>query len=195
MVTLGDVSEASLLHNLRRRYYGERIYTRAMAVQIQLASTGPDCSATYMLSTIYRWRSVGLVDFGARPRSASIADILVAVNPYKWLPIYGESSRQRYHSYRYQAEAQAAPPHIFGTVERVRGLLLSTRAAQSIVISGESGAGKTESVKLILDYLAKVHDFPKDLRHSGTFLCPNASRDHPRALLVAPSLLSLGTSR
>jgi len=50
-------------------------------------------------------------------------------------------------------------------------------------------------VKLILDYLAKVHDFPKDLRHSGTFLCPNASRDHPRALLVAPFLLSLGTSQ
>ncbi len=102
-----------------------------------------------------------MISVTARPRSANIADILVAVNPYKWLPIYGESCRQRYHSHRYQkAEAQAAPPHIFGTIERVRGLLLSTRAAQSVVISGESGAGKTESVKLILDYLAKVHDFP-----------------------------------
>ncbi|EDQ87051.1 uncharacterized protein MONBRDRAFT_27813 [Monosiga brevicollis MX1] len=76
----------------------------------------------------------------------------VAVNPYQYFDIYGKTVVKQY-------EGQligALPPHIFaigaGAVIAVR----NTRQNQCIVISGESGAGKTESTKLIMQYLAAV---------------------------------------
>jgi len=48
------------------------------------------------------------------------------------------------------------PPHIFAIGDNCYSLMRRTRQNQCVVISGESGAGKTESTKLILQYLAAI---------------------------------------
>jgi len=79
-------------------------------------------------------------------------DICIAVNPYQWLDIYAQSSMA---SYSKKLRHELAP-HVFATsAEAYRGLRDRNRN-QSILVSGESGAGKTETVKIMLNMLAHV---------------------------------------
>ena len=78
--------------------------------------------------------------------------ILVAVNPYQILPIYTSEQIKLYR----EKKIGELPPHIFAIGDNCYSLMKRTRQDQCIVISGESGAGKTESTKLILQYLAAI---------------------------------------
>uniref|UniRef100_A0A674AJV0 Myosin-IIIb-like n=1 Tax=Salmo trutta TaxID=8032 RepID=A0A674AJV0_SALTR len=85
-----------------------------------------------------------------------IGDILVAINPFKYLPLYEKevSERYKYH------EKTKLPPHIFAVADRAYQSMLGRLATgprnQCIVISGESGAGKTESTKLLLRQIMEL---------------------------------------
>ncbi|KAH9027289.1 myosin II heavy chain [Lactarius hengduanensis] len=68
---------------------------------------------------------------------------LVAINPYQSLPLYSDSIIQQYRSRR----RDESPPHIFAIAERAWVNMGEERENQSILITGESGAGKTESTK------------------------------------------------
>ena len=81
----------------------------------------------------------------------SISAILISVNPFKLLPLYTPEILDKYRN-----GARNLPPHIFGTAYEAYNNLLNESANQSVVISGESGAGKSEATKLILQYLADV---------------------------------------
>ncbi|XP_072936296.1 myosin-VIIa-like [Epargyreus clarus] len=76
--------------------------------------------------------------------------MLIAINPYEILPIY---TMDQIHFYQDRSIGDI-PPHIFAIGEDSYRVLLETSSNQCIVISGESGAGKTESTKLLLQYLA-----------------------------------------
>lgn len=78
--------------------------------------------------------------------------MLVAINPYEILPIYTNSQISRYRTKRIGDEA----PHIFAIGDNAYQEMRQQYRDQCIVISGESGAGKTESTKLILQYLAAI---------------------------------------
>ncbi|XP_071164800.1 myosin-VIIa-like isoform X4 [Mytilus edulis] len=78
--------------------------------------------------------------------------ILVAVNPYQVLPIY-TSEQIKLYSDRKIGEL---PPHVFAIADNSYYNMKRYRHDQCIIISGESGAGKTESTKLILQFLAAV---------------------------------------
>lgn len=84
-----------------------------------------------------------------------IGDILLAVNPFTSLGLYGEQEQARY---RGRARSDN-PPHIFAVADSAYQALVHQTHNQAIVISGESGAGKTESANLLLKqlvYLGKV---------------------------------------
>lgn len=78
--------------------------------------------------------------------------MLVAINPYEVLPIY---TNREIALYRNKKIGQL-PPHIFAIGDNAFQELRRDSMNQCIVISGESGAGKTESTKLILQYLAAI---------------------------------------
>ena len=78
--------------------------------------------------------------------------ILVAVNPYQILPIYTAEQIKLYK----EKKIGELPPHIFAIGDNCYSLMKRQRQNQCVVISGESGAGKTESTKLILQYLAAI---------------------------------------
>lgn len=82
--------------------------------------------------------------------------MLVAVNPYEPLPIYNQHIIDRYRGQR----LGSLPPHIFAIGDSAFQALSNFNQDQCIVISGESGAGKTESMKLILRYLAAISKKP-----------------------------------
>jgi len=82
-------------------------------------------------------------------RQTYTGTILVAVNPYKPVPLYGPEIVTKYSN----AKFGALPPHIFAIADDAYRSIISDRPHKSILISGESGAGKTESTKLIINYL------------------------------------------
>lgn len=81
-----------------------------------------------------------------------VGDIVVAVNPYKSLPIYG---REQLQKYRNVARSQN-PPHIYAVADATYQQMMATGRNQCCVISGESGAGKTESCKFIVAELIEL---------------------------------------
>uniref|UniRef100_A0A8C3X1R9 Unconventional myosin-VIIb n=1 Tax=Catagonus wagneri TaxID=51154 RepID=A0A8C3X1R9_9CETA len=78
--------------------------------------------------------------------------ILVAVNPFQALPLYTVEQIQLY----YNRHVGELPPHIFAIANSCYFNMKKNKRDQSCIISGESGAGKTETTKLILQFLATI---------------------------------------
>ncbi|XP_070704643.1 myosin heavy chain, skeletal muscle, adult-like [Pempheris klunzingeri] len=76
----------------------------------------------------------------------------VTVNPYKWLPVYNPEVVAGYRG----KKRQEAPPHIFSISDNAYQFMLTDRENQSILITGESGAGKTVNTKRVIQYFATI---------------------------------------
>uniref|UniRef100_A0A671YBN2 Myosin heavy chain, fast skeletal muscle-like n=1 Tax=Sparus aurata TaxID=8175 RepID=A0A671YBN2_SPAAU len=76
----------------------------------------------------------------------------VTVNPYKWLPVYDAKVVQGYRG----KKRIEAPPHIFSISDNAYQFMLQDRENQSILITGESGAGKTVNTKRVIQYFATI---------------------------------------
>ncbi|XP_063058096.1 myosin-9a [Engraulis encrasicolus] len=109
MAELTCLNEASVLHNLKERYYSGLIYTYS----------GLFC---------------------------------VVINPYKHFPIYSEEIVEMYKG----KKRHEMPPHIYAITDTAYRSMMQDREDQSILCTGESGAGKTENTKKVIQYLAHV---------------------------------------
>uniref|UniRef100_A0A8P4K6C7 Myosin motor domain-containing protein n=1 Tax=Dicentrarchus labrax TaxID=13489 RepID=A0A8P4K6C7_DICLA len=76
----------------------------------------------------------------------------VVVNPYKWLPVYDTVVVGAYRG----KKRIEAPPHIFSISDNGYQFMLTDRENQSILITGESGAGKTVNTKRVIQYFATI---------------------------------------
>ncbi|KAL6464241.1 hypothetical protein MHYP_G00265580 [Metynnis hypsauchen] len=76
----------------------------------------------------------------------------VTVNPYKWLPVYDAIVVTGYRG----KKRVEAPPHIFSISDNAYQFMLTDRENQSILITGESGAGKTVNTKRVIQYFAII---------------------------------------
>ncbi|TDH72237.1 uncharacterized protein CCR75_005603 [Bremia lactucae] len=80
-------------------------------------------------------------------------DICIAVNPYKWLPdLYAEEQHMRYLN----QPKEELPPHVYATSVAAYEGMRCSEINQSILVSGESGAGKTETTKILMNHLATI---------------------------------------
>uniref|UniRef100_A0A665TV44 Myosin-16-like n=1 Tax=Echeneis naucrates TaxID=173247 RepID=A0A665TV44_ECHNA len=76
----------------------------------------------------------------------------VTINPYKWLPIYGAKVAQIYKG----KKRNEVPPHLFSISDNAYHEMMMEHENQSMLITGESGAGKTENTKKVIQYFANV---------------------------------------
>ncbi|KAM3874219.1 myosin heavy chain, fast skeletal muscle-like [Diretmus argenteus] len=74
------------------------------------------------------------------------------VNPYKWLPVYDAEVVSAYRG----KKRMEAPPHIFSVSDNAYQNMLTDRENQSVLITGESGAGKTVNTKRVIQYFATI---------------------------------------
>ena len=115
----------------------------------------------------------------------SVGSILVAVNPFVGLPIYGEEIILDYR--KKTAAKHNSSPHIYQTAGVALSEMEDTQKPQSVLISGESGAGKTETTKKVLQFIAIVAKPP-----GGD---PNEASIEDKILQSNPVLESFGNAK
>ncbi|NXO10025.1 MYO15 protein, partial [Oriolus oriolus] len=112
-----------------------------------------------------------------------IGSILVSVNPYRIYNIYGTEQVLQYEG-RALGEN---PPHLFAIANVAYSKVMDAKHNQCIVISGESGSGKTEATKLILRYLAAISQ--------KRSTAPQLSSSPRQILEATPLLESFGNAK
>eukprot|EP00004_Rigifila_ramosa_P022001 TRINITY_DN5934_c0_g1_i2.p1 TRINITY_DN5934_c0_g1~~TRINITY_DN5934_c0_g1_i2.p1 ORF type:complete len:872 (+),score=211.89 TRINITY_DN5934_c0_g1_i2:323-2617(+) len=116
--------------------------------------------------------------------------VLVAMNPFRVIPkLYDTETLRRYHG----AAFGSLPAHVFAISEHAYFSLMSGRGNQSVVVSGESGAGKTESTKLLLKYLAEVASVSRTAAAAPT-TATHSSLTH-KILQTNPLLEAFGNAK
>ncbi|XP_065898234.1 myosin-IIIa-like isoform X2 [Dysidea avara] len=93
---------------------------------------------------------------------AYVGDILVAVNPFQPLDLYGAEYTKRYQLVK---SRWSIAPHIFAVADAAYQNLCNYHDNQCCIISGESGAGKTESAKHIVHHVISLCHCSNNLQH------------------------------
>ncbi|XP_048841051.1 myosin VIa isoform X7 [Brienomyrus brachyistius] len=89
-----------------------------------------------------------------------VANILIAVNPYYDIPkLYSLETIQAYRG----KSLGTMPPHVYAIADKAYRDMKVLKMSQSIIVSGESGAGKTENTKFVLRYLTTTYGTGQDI--------------------------------
>lgn len=116
---------------------------------------------------------------------------LVAINPYKDLQLYSDEKIHFYHSVgQGQLRQPDTPPHVFVVAEEAYRNLVQNKSDQSILVTGESGAGKTENTKKILKYLATINS-----HRDALFSSASSENFEMKILQSNPILESFGNAQ
>uniref|UniRef100_A0A667XD25 Unconventional myosin-VI n=1 Tax=Myripristis murdjan TaxID=586833 RepID=A0A667XD25_9TELE len=89
-----------------------------------------------------------------------VANILIAVNPYCDIPkLYAPETLKSYRG----KSLGTLPPHVYAIADKAYRDMKVLKMSQSIIVSGESGAGKTENTKFVLRYLTTTYGTGQDI--------------------------------
>ncbi|KAK5089923.1 class II myosin [Lithohypha guttulata] len=116
---------------------------------------------------------------------------LVAINPYCPLPIYGNDYVRMYKG----QTREDTRPHIFAVSDAAFRRLVEEGENQSILVTGESGAGKTENTKKVIQYLASVATSDSDTPLAGRSPAKQLSNLSQQILRANPILESFGNAQ
>ncbi|KAJ2706671.1 Myosin type-2 heavy chain 1 [Coemansia sp. IMI 203386] len=117
--------------------------------------------------------------------------VLVALNPFARVPLYSQDTLEAYAG-RMRGELE---PHLFAISEDAFQGMVRDKRNQTIIVSGESGAGKTMSAKYIMRYFASAHEDGSALRAKGTNDGSAISRVEEQILATNPVLESFGNAK
>jgi len=90
-----------------------------------------------------------------------IGPVLISVNPFKQMPYFTDKEVDMYQG----AASYENPPHVYALTDNMFRNMLIEYENQCVIISGESGAGKTVAAKYIMSYLAKVSGGGSKVQH------------------------------
>lgn len=90
-----------------------------------------------------------------------IGSVLISVNPFKQMPYFGEKEIEMYQG----AAQYENPPHIYALADSMYRNMIIDRENQCVIISGESGAGKTVAAKYIMSYVSRVSGGGPKVQH------------------------------
>lgn len=90
-----------------------------------------------------------------------IGSVLISVNPFKQMPYFGEKEIEMYQG----AAQYENPPHIYALADNMYRNMIIDRENQCVIISGESGAGKTVAAKYIMSYVSRVSGGGPKVQH------------------------------
>ncbi|XP_046755217.1 unconventional myosin-Ie isoform X3 [Gallus gallus] len=90
-----------------------------------------------------------------------IGSVLISVNPFKQMPYFGEKEIEMYQG----AAQYENPPHIYALADSMYRNMIIDRENQCVIISGESGAGKTVAAKYIMSYISKISGGGPKVQH------------------------------
>lgn len=100
----------------------------------------------------------------------AVEPLIVAINPFQDLH---NGTAEVIAQYRDAADSDKLPPHIFQISRRAVDNLHGVRKSQTIVVSGESGAGKTETTKQLMKYFASARSGNLDARIQQAIMAAN----------------------
>jgi myosin-5 len=116
---------------------------------------------------------------------ARVADIVIAVNPYQWMTdLYTDEVRMHYAQKLVWETSEkdpriGLPPHIYEVSSLCYKGLALNKQNQSILVSGESGAGKSETVKICMNHIATVQQDPNDKQEGQTMVVKRILDSNP----------------
>ncbi|OJT04071.1 Myosin-2 [Trametes pubescens] len=117
--------------------------------------------------------------------------VLIAVNPFQRVALYGPEVIQAYNGRR-RGELE---PHLFAIAEDAYTAMSRDGTGQTIIVSGESGAGKTESAKFIMRYLASVNPPDSKTRTKTKASLDESSEVERQILATNPVLEAFGNAK
>ena len=134
MIALPTLTKESIIDNLSRRFKVTQkpcccvrcIPLPRACISWSLLASQPPAAERWQFELVYTY----------------VGDIVVSVNPFKNTGCYGKAIRSKFKG----GVRRTLPPHIYALVEQAYGEMNRNQISQSILISGESGAGKMEAI-------------------------------------------------
>lgn len=90
-----------------------------------------------------------------------IGQVLISVNPFKTMPYFTEKEMEIYQG----ASQYENPPHVYALADNMYRNMLIDAENQCVIISGESGAGKTVAAKYIMNYISRISGGGQNVQH------------------------------